>query len=210
MSAAPKRKSKVKTARKAKARAPRKHTVAAKKPAEKPAVIPSHEPPERKEVAERTFLIAIRLKGEFGAPSDIQNLLAGLRLKSKFNAVLLDNDSISKGTLRQAKDYVTYGEIMPRDVATLLKERGELFGGLHLNDKAAQEKFGKQSIDDLVSALAQGDISLKTLWTKGLKPVFRLHPPSGGFEKSTKRPYRSDGELGYRGPEISSLVARMM
>lgn len=210
MSATPKRKSKSKATRKPKAVAPRKHAVAAKKPTEKPAAVPSHVPPQPKQLPERTFLIAIRLKGEFGAPWDIQNLLAGLRLKSKFNAVLLDNDSVSKGTLRQAKDYVTYGEIAPRDVAALLKERGELFGGLRLSDNAAKEKLGKESIDDLVTALTHGDMSLKALWSKGVKPIFRLRPPSGGFEKSTKRPYRSGGELGYRGQEISSLVARMI
>jgi len=210
VSATQKRKPKAKPSGKAKARAPRKHVVAAKKPPEKPSALPPHVPPQTKAAPERTFLIAIRLKGEFGAPLDIQRLLATLRLKSKFNAVLLDNDSIAKGTLRRAKDYLTFGEVTSRDIVALLKERGELFGGLHLSDNTAQEKFGKQSIDDLVTALTHGDMSLKALWSKGLKPVFRLRPPSGGFEKSTKRPYGSGGELGYRGTEISSLVARMI
>ena len=51
---------------------------------------------------------------------------------------------------------------------------------------------------------------LKQLWEKGVAPAFRLHPPSGGFEGSIKRPFGSRGELGYRGAEISHLVARMM
>lgn len=59
-------------------------------------------------------------------------------------------------------------------------------------------------------ALAQGSVSLKTLKEKGLRPVFRLRPPSDGFVGSIKRPFGSRGELGHRGHEISSLVARMV
>jgi large subunit ribosomal protein L30 len=66
-----------------------------------------------------------------------------------------------------------------------------------------------QSIDGLASALAAGTVTLKVLFDKGLKPVFRLRPPSGGFEQSTKRPHGSRGELGYRGSEIVGLAARM-
>jgi len=210
MSTTQKRKPKAKTTAKPKARAARKRAVSVKKPTEKPPATPSHVPPQHEAVPERTFLLAIRLKGEFGAPVDMQRLLEGLRLKNKFNAVLLENDSVAKGSLRRAKDFVTFGEISSKEMAALLKERGELFGGLRLSDKAAQENFGKQSIDELVTALTHGDLSLKALWAKGLKPVFRLRPPSGGFEKSTKRPYGSGGELGYRGPVISSLVSKMI
>ena len=42
-----------------------------------------------------------------------------------------------------------------------------------------------------------------------IKPVFRLHPPKGGFEKKIKKPY-PDGELGYRGEEINQLIDKMI
>jgi len=38
---------------------------------------------------------------------------------------------------------------------------------------------------------------------------FRLHPPRGGFKKSTKRP-NPQGELGYRGEEINKFILRML
>ncbi|MEM2203989.1 MAG: 50S ribosomal protein L30, partial [Sulfolobales archaeon] len=43
-----------------------------------------------------------------------------------------------------------------------------------------------------------------------VKPVFRLHPPSGGFKGSIKKPYGNGGELGYRGQDINDLIRRMI
>ena len=207
MSTAPKRKAKAKAPRKAKARPARKRAAPVKKPVEKAVAAP----PERKAVAvEKVFLVAVRLMGEFGTPAHVQRTLASLRLNRRFNAVLLENNANALATLRQAKDYVTWGEVKSGDIVMLLKERGELLGGLTMTDKSVKEKFGEQSLDGLVSGLAQGRIGLNTLRQKGLKPVFRLHPPSGGFFASAKRPFGSRGELGYRGPEMSSLLARMI
>ncbi len=206
MSTAPKRKPKTKSARKPKARPARKRAVSAKRPLEKPVEVP----PERKQpTREKKFLIAVRIKGSFGMPNHIERTLFSLRLRNKFNAVLLENSATVIATLRQAKDYLTWGEANSGDVASLLKQRGELVGGLPMTDKNIQEKFGEQSVEGLAEALAEGRISLKLLWQKGLRPVFRLHPPSGGFQYSTKRTYGSRGELGHRGPSVSNLVARM-
>ncbi|HEV2165782.1 MAG TPA: 50S ribosomal protein L30, partial [Thermoplasmata archaeon] len=43
----------------------------------------------------------------------------------------------------------------------------------------------------------------------GLRPVFRLHPPKGGW-RSTKKPFASGGALGYRGPAINDLARKMV
>lgn len=208
MSAPQKHKAKPKATRKAKAHVPRKRAAPSKKPATKEALQPQKKavevPPGK------VFLFVVRLKGSFGMPIQTQKTLTTLRLNRKFNAVLLENNTGVLANLRQAKDYVTWGEAKPRDIATLLKERGELLGGLRITDKSVQEKFGVQTVDGLVTALAEGGITLKQLWQKGLKPVFRLHPPSGGFATSTKRPHGSRGELGYRGPEMATLVTRMV
>lgn len=207
MSSTHKRKAKTKAKPKPKARPAKKRAPPPRRPAEKPAEVT----PPRKEIApEKVFLIAVRIMGPFGTPSHLETIMSSLRLKRKFNAVVLERNPGVLATLRHAKDYLTWGEINPVDLAGLLKERGELLGGLTLTDTAVREKFGEQSVDELASALAEGRVALSTLWQKGLKPVFRLHPPSGGFEASTKRSYGSRGELGYRGPEMASLLARMM
>ena len=208
MSATSKRKTKTKTKRKtiAKPRAPRKP---AAKPKKREAPPPA--PPAKKEppIEKKSYLIAIRLKGSFGTPWPLESALETLRLKAKFNAVLLENNRSNIGMLRKVKDYVTWGEAQTNDIAAVLRERGQLSGGAEMTDKTIHDRFGEVSIQDLASALTQGRISLEELRRKGLNPVFRLHPPSGGFEGSGKRPYGSGGELGKRQTPISALLARM-
>ena len=209
MSTAQKRKAKPRGARKAppKPRAPRKRAPPTRKPVEKAV----EAPPTKKEVApEKPFILAVRLMGSFGTPLHIERTLVSLRLNRKFNAVLLESSPSVLGMLRQSKDHLTWGEIKSAEIAALLKERGELLAGLPVTDKFVKEGFGEQSLEGLAEALTHGRIKLETLWQKGLKPVFRLHPPSGGFDASIKRAYATRGELGYRGQQISNLVARMI
>jgi len=156
----------------------------------------------------KSYLLAIRMKGSFGTPWSLTRALETLRLKAKFNAVLLENTPAAIGMLRKVKDYVTWGEAGTNDIATVLRERGEL-SGEEMTDAAIRDKFGEASIQDLASALTQGRITLQQLREKGLNPVFRLHPPSSGFEGSGKRPYGSGGELGRRRAPLSALLGRM-
>jgi len=208
LSATSKRKTKPKTRRKtiAKPRAPRKP---AAKPKKREAPLPA--PPPKKEPLpeKKSYLIAIRLKGSFGTPWPLERALETLRLKAKFNAVLLENNRSNIGMLRKVKDYVTWGEATTNDIAIMLRERGQLSGGAEMTDKAIHDRFGQGSTQDLASALTQGHITLQELRRKGLNPVFRLHPPSGGFEGSGKRPYGSGGELGKRRTPLSAFLARM-
>jgi large subunit ribosomal protein L30 len=111
--------------------------------------------------------------------------------------------------LRQVKDYVTWGDLKPTDIATLLRERGEVNGGKPVTDKFATDVFSKESIDSLATALTTGEIGLQSLWEKGVKPVFRLRPPSGGFDSTIKKSFTSNGQLGYRGSAIATLMTKM-
>ncbi len=210
MSTTTKRKAKPKTARKtaAKPHAAKRRLTPTKKPAE----APSPQPPITKEspAAEKTYLLAIRLKGEFGTPYSLGTALTTLHLKGKFNAVLVENKPESIGMLRKVKDYVTWGDVSTNDLAMLFRERGEFSGGAPMTDETVKKKFGEATIQDLASALAKGRVNLRTLRQGGLNPVFRLHPPSGGFEGTIKRTYTSRGELGNRGPAIVALLNRMV
>jgi len=181
-----------------------------KKPEKVVAVVPEKKPEKVTQVAEKSYFLAVRLLGPFGAPYDIDNALTSLKLNHKFHAVLLEKNGSMLGILRKVKDYVTWGEARPQDIEALLKERGELSDGTAFDNKFVKEKLGHESIEELAKAIARGQISLKSIWEKGVIPVFRLHPPSGGFEASIKRPFGSRGELGYRGAAISHLVDRMM
>lgn len=192
----------------AKPRAARRHVQAVKKAGVRAPPAP---PPERKApTVEKTYLLAIRLKGSFATPWPIVGALETLRLKRKYNAVLVENTASTVGMLRTVKDYVTWGEAHATDIATLFRERGELSEGRPLTEDAIRERYGESSIQALASALTEGRISLRALWQKGLNPVFRLHPPSGGFEGSAKRAYGSRGELGKRQTALATLLLRMV
>jgi large subunit ribosomal protein L30 len=209
MSAATKKKTKSKSLHKApaKPRVARKHVAPSKKPEVHPAPTPS--PVKKEPVPEKNYLLAIRLKGSFGTPWPIERALETLRLKRKFNAVLLDDTPATIGMLRKAKDYVTWGKAKKTDIVVLLRERGEFLEGASVTDETIRQKYGESSVQELASALTEGRINLPTLWQKGLKPVFRLHPPSGGFEGSIKRAHGSRGELGKRDSALSGLLAHM-
>ncbi len=42
----------------------------------------------------------------------------------------------------------------------------------------------------------------------GIKPVFRLHPPSKGYKGKVKRSYTAGGVRGYRGENINNLIKK--
>jgi len=63
-------------------------------------------------------------------------------------------------------------------------------------------------IAELAEKVVNNEIQYHKLTNYGVKPFFRLHPPSGGFKRSVKKLY-PEGELGYRGKEINELVQRM-
>jgi large subunit ribosomal protein L30 len=207
MSTKQKRKPTPRTARKEKPKLARKRKVTEEKKKEiapeKKAVVVTPE------VSGKPLFLAVRLLGAFGCPAEINSALNGLRLNSRFRGVLLEKSESTMGTLRKVKDYVTWGEVKHQDVATLFKERGELLNGMALTDRFVKESLGHESVTELAQALTRGQLTLRMLREKGVAPVFRLRPPSGGFRMSVKRPFKSYGELGDRGAEISKLVEQM-
>jgi len=163
-------------------------------------------PPKPKETS---IYLVIRIRGPFGVPVNLEQTMRTLRLRHKFNATLIDKNPSMLGMLRHVKDYVTWGEANVTDIANLLRERGEVNTGNRLSDQYVKDVLAQQSIDSLANAIANGELTLKTLWQKGIKPIFRLHPPSGGFTGTMKRPFNSRGELGYRHTAISTLMSKM-
>jgi len=181
-----------------------------KRPSAKPKPLPKPLPKEKlPEPPKDSVLLIIRLRGTFAIPNYIERTLQSLRLRHKFNATLARNNATTVGMLRHVKDYVTWGDLTPTELASLLRERGEVNGGNPVTDKFAMDMFSKDSIESLAKALTSGDMSLQYLWEKGVKPVFRLRPPSGGFESTIKKSFTSNGQLGYRGCAIAKLMTKM-
>ncbi|MFN3268774.1 MAG: 50S ribosomal protein L30, partial [Zestosphaera sp.] len=123
-------------------------------------------------------------------------------------AVIYPKNPSIDGMLSVVKDWVTWGEIDEETLKELLVRRGRLTGNKPVTEERIKEVLG-MGIDDFVKALIDGKLQLHKL-EDIVKPVFRLHPPKGGFKKSTRKPVGSDGELGYRGSEINKLLRRMM
>jgi large subunit ribosomal protein L30 len=151
-------------------------------------------------------LLAIRIRGGVNVPHRDEDNLRMLRMDRNNTATLLDDRPDYLGMLQRAKDYVTWGEPSVETVRFVLEKRGRTVGDRPL-DLDGLEALGHGSFDTLASAIHSGDAEFHKL--DGVKPFFRLHPPSKGFKKSVKRPYRNMGELGYRGEAINELAKRM-
>ncbi|RLF12902.1 MAG: 50S ribosomal protein L30 [Thermoprotei archaeon] len=153
------------------------------------------------------LLAVVRLRGVVGVPENVEATLKMLRLHKVNHATLVEDTSSYKGMLLKASGYITYGEVDQETLTALLRRRGRLRGNKPVTDDYAK-KLGFEGLEGLAEALLEGKVRLKDL--PGLKPVFRLHPPSGGFKKSVKKPLGAGGELGYRGVSINELLKKMM
>jgi large subunit ribosomal protein L30 len=151
-------------------------------------------------------LAVIRIRGGIKALGVANRTLKMLNLTRVNHCVLVDDDPSTLGMLQEAKDYITWGEIKPETLEHLLKKRGRLQGDKHLTDEIVKSGTEFSSIKELANAICDGKTELKVL--PQLKKVFRLHPPRKGY-KSTKRPFKDLGDLGYRGERINELILKM-
>ncbi len=140
--------------------------------------------------------IVIRIRGTVGLKSDIKDTLTMLRLNKKMHCVILNDNESMRGMLQKVKDYVTWGEVNDDALKLLLEKRGR---------KVGEQKISAEEVQHLLKEIKSG----KKLNDLGLKPVFRLTPPSGGFKESIKQHFPK-GELGYRENKINDLIKKMM
>jgi large subunit ribosomal protein L30 len=154
------------------------------------------------------LLIAVRLRGESTGKPDVRDTLTSLRLEKKHHASIYYNQPQVNGMLRKAKDVLTWGEVKSETMRRILEKKAEVKTGKKSINELPKE-LGFSSMDELTKAMTKGDVLPEKLWRSGVKPVFRLHPPKGGFKGTIRRPYKSGGELGYRGAAINDLILRM-
>jgi len=154
------------------------------------------------------LMAVIRIRGRVDVKPDIRMTLEMLHLRRKFWATLVPLTDSYRGMLHKVKDYSTYGEIDRDTLIALLRERGELREGGKLSDECLVANSEFSTIEELADALLAGEAQIHKL--RWMKPYFRLHPPKGGFKRTTKRAWNDGGELGYRGKEINTLLRRMI
>ncbi len=151
--------------------------------------------------------VVIRVRGRTGVRREIADTLKMLRLTRVNHCVLIPDTPSYRGMLHKVKDYVTWGEINEETLAKLIRSRGRLIGDKEITDKYIQESMGFETIEALARAIVEGKVLYRDI--PDVKPVFRLHPPLKGWEK-TKRHSTEGGALGYRGDKINDLILRML
>jgi len=156
----------------------------------------------------RRCLAVIRVRGVSDINREIKETMNMLHLTRNCHATLVDSRQSYVGMLKKAENYLTWGEISKETLTLLLKKRGYLLGDKKLTDEYAM-RVGRKSLDDLAEALLKGEIEYKSL--PDVKPVFRLHSPSKGFDGKVKRSYASGrGAAGYQGEAINALLNKMI
>jgi large subunit ribosomal protein L30 len=119
-----------------------------------------------------------------------------LRLDRINHCVIVPKNQNYEGMLHKARHFVTWGEVNKETLERMVAKRGRFAGDKRVKDL----EYAKE--------LAHLIISGKTVKETGIKPVFRLSPPSKGYE-CTKEMFPR-GSLGYRGEKINDLLKRMI
>ncbi|AAR39160.1 NEQ311 [Nanoarchaeum equitans Kin4-M] len=146
-----------------------------------------------------------RVRGRVDVRKDIEDTLKLLRVHRKNYLSIMPKTESIEGMIQKAKDYITWGEIDEKTLAELLKKRGRISRRKKLTLEYIKEK-GFNSFEELAKALIEGKVTLKEL---GIKPFFRLRPPSKGYgKKGIKKHFNEGGALGYRGEKINDLILR--
>jgi large subunit ribosomal protein L30 len=152
------------------------------------------------------MLAVIRIRGEAGLQRAVRDTLKMLKLDSIHNCIILPNTPDYKGMVEKVRDHVTYGEVDKQTLVEVLEKRLRSTSDERVPEDSLKEMSGHNSHEELADALLSGSVRLSNF--KKIQPVLRLTSPSKGF-KATKSHY-PEGDLGYRGNEINSLLKRMI
>jgi large subunit ribosomal protein L30 len=147
----------------------------------------------------------VRVRGTVHARHDVTETLLYLHLTRPNHATVVPEVASVRGMLTKVQGYVTWGEAEPDTVSLLLQQRGETAAGQKLTAETVQEIAPGKDLPFLTRSVAESGLTQ----VRGLKPLFRLRAPKGGW-RSTKKPYTLGGSLGYRGRAINELVRRML
>jgi len=147
----------------------------------------------------------VRVRGSIHARHDVDETLQFLHLTRPNHATVVPEVPSMRGMLSKVQGYVTWGEAEPDTVTLLLEQRGETMEGTRLTPQAVADIAPGQDLPAITRSVAEQGLT----HVRGLKPLFRLKAPKGGW-RSTKKPFALGGALGYRGRAINDLVRRMI
>lgn len=152
------------------------------------------------------LITIIKIRGSVKVKRPIVDTLLKLRLSENNHCTVFKDSKVLQGMLFKVKDYITYGVINKETLKTLIAKRGRLVGDKRITDEFLKEN--KLTMDKLVDLFIEDP---KKVYSLGMKTVFRLSPPSKGFErKGIKTPFSLGGALGDRKDKINDLLKKMM
>ncbi|MCD6398693.1 MAG: 50S ribosomal protein L30 [Candidatus Aenigmarchaeota archaeon] len=147
----------------------------------------------------------IRIKGKVGTKKEIEDTMKMLNLNKKHTCVLVPENPEMIGMLNKLRSHVTWGKISEEILSKMIEKRGRLDGNKRIDDEFLKNNKIK-NFKVLSENIIKGKTNLKSL---GIKPYFRLSPPSKGFKYSIKRHYPR-GALGDRKEKINELLKKMI
>lgn len=153
-------------------------------------------------------IAVIRMTGDVGLNHDIRDTFKLLRLYKKNNCIVISNAKTFVGMLEKIRDRCTWGEIDEPTLKLLIEKRGKVSNNQQLTAEYLKNN-AKTDVDSLAKDIMSFKKEIKNV--PGLKPFFKLKPPTGGFErKGVKEQYSLGGALGYRKDKINDLIKRMI
>lgn len=154
------------------------------------------------------LLFIVRIRGALGMKRQMYDTLRMLQMFKVNHGIILFPNKSYMGMLQKVKDYIAYGEINKKLLLKLLRKRARIEGNEPLIDSHIKIKTKYQTLNKLADGLLKGEIQYKDI--EKIKPVFRMHPPRGGYRGTIKKAYGAGGSLGYVGDYINTLLIKML
>jgi len=153
-------------------------------------------------------IVVIRVKGALKSPKEVRDALYLLRLRRTNIAVVFRRDASIVGMIKKVEPWVAWGEIKKEVFKELLIKRGRLIGNKRFTEEYLKKTLN-MTLDEFVEKFFNLEMELEDI--PGLKPFFRLKPPSGGYpRKGIKYSYKDGGVWGYWGENINNLLLSMI
>jgi len=143
-------------------------------------------------------IAVVRVRGQVDVRRTIKDTMFMLNLDKINWVTVLDSIPTNMGMIQKSKDFITWGEIDEKTFTALVTKWGRKAGDKRLEAKEA-------------ASFAKDFMAGKTTFKDaGIKPNFRLHPPTKGHPSvGIKKHVNIGGSLGYRGKDINILLAKM-
>ena len=138
------------------------------------------------------MMIAVRIRGQVNVSGEISSTLNSLRLMKKYSCVVIKETPEILGMIKKVRQFIMYGNVNDDVLKLLIEKRAR---------KPGNKPILKTEVEKVEKEIKSSEI-------KTIKPFFALHPPIGGFKKSTKKMFPK-GILG-ENKNINELIRRML